>query len=608
MDLKKKTSSLPSRSGVYLLKDSKSNIIYIGKAKSLKNRLSYYFQNRPLNDIKTRILISKISDFEVVVTDSEMEALILEANLIKEHHPKYNINLKDDKRYPYIKITTYDRFPRILVVRRIKKDKARYFGPYTDVGRMRQTLRNMERIFPLKKCAQTLPSKTVKRSCLNFDMKKCLAPCQGNVKEEEYAELISNVILFLSGRNTALSDELKNRMHQFSEEQKYEMAAKVRDQLRALKSMTQEQKVADAEAIDRDIIALAREKGDVSVVVFQVREGILIARQHFYLSTSQNDPDGEILTSFLKQYYLNSAFVPKQVVLPVNTEDREIIGAWLSSKKEGKVELILPQRGDKLKIMEMATSNAKLLLAEFLFQKAEHKGRIPTSVESLKEILQLDVLPRKIAAFDISNLGNTDAAGSVVYFQDGKPKKSQYRQFKIKTVEGQNDFAMMEEVIKRYFQNLKDNQVEFPDLVLVDGGKGQLRSALKSLKSIGVENQAVIGLAKRLDEVFVPEKEESLVLSKRLAAIRLIQRIRDEAHRFAIRYHKQLREKRTGFSELDKIEGIGKVRKRALLLYFGSVERIRDAELEEMLKVRGIKRKTAEAIYDFFHTKQGSAA
>lgn len=602
MNLKEKIANLPSKPGIYLLKDSKSNIIYIGKAKFLKNRLSYYFQKRPPDDVKTQILISKISDFEILVTDSEMEALILEANLIKEHHPKYNINLKDDKRYPYIKITTYERFPRILIVRRIKKDKAKYFGPYTDVGKMRQTLRNMEHIFPLKRCSQVLPSKAIKRPCLNFDMKKCLAPCQGNIKEEEYAKLIGNVLLFLSGKNTALADELKNRMQQLSEEQNYEMAAKIRDQLKALESITQKQKVADIETIDRDIIAFARENKDICIVAFQVREGVLIGRQHFYLNISQDSPDEEILTSFLKQYYLNSAFVPKQIILPVNIEDKEIIQAWLSNKREGKVEFIFPQKGEKLKIMEMAASNAKLLLAELLLQKAEYKDRIPASVKSLKEALHLSVPPRRVAAFDISNLGGTDAVGSMVYFQDGKPKKSQYRKFKIKTVEGQNDFAMMEEVIRRYFLGLKESRTEFPDLVLVDGGKGQLGSALESLKSIGVENQAVIGLAKRLEEVFLPNRDESLTLSKSSPAIRLMQRIRDEAHRFAINYHKKLREKRTISSELDKIKGIGKIRKRALLQHFGSVERIRNAKLDEMLKVRGIKVKTAQIIYNFFHT------
>ena len=603
MNLKEKIANLPSKPGIYLLKNSKSNIIYIGKAKSLKNRLSYYFQKRPPDDAKTQVLISKISDFEILVTDSEMEALILEANLIKEHHPKYNINLKDDKRYPYIKITTYERFPRILIVRRIKKDKAKYFGPYTDVGKMRQTLRNMEHIFPLKRCGQVLPSKAIKRPCLNFDMKKCLAPCQGNIKEEEYAKLIGNVLLFLSGKNRALAGELKNRMQQLSEEQNYEMAAKIRDQLKALESIAQKQKVADIETIDRDIIAFARENKDICIVAFQVREGILIGRQHFYLNISQDSPDEEILTSFLKQYYLNSAFVPKQIILPVNVEDKEIIQAWLSSKREGKVEFIFPQKGEKLKIVEMAASNAKLLLAELLLQKAEYKDRIPASVKSLKEALHLSVPPRRIAAFDISNLGGTDAVGSMVYFQNGKPKKSQYRKFKIKTVEGQNDFAMMEEVIRRYFLGLKESRTEFPDLVLVDGGKGQLGSALESLKSIGITNQAVIGLAKRLEEIFLPNRDEPLTLSKSSPAIRLMQRVRDEAHRFAISYHKKLREKRIVSSELDKIKGIGKMRKRALLQHFGSIERIKNAKLDEILQAQGIKNRTAEIIYNFFHTK-----
>jgi excinuclease ABC subunit C len=605
MNLKEKIQNLPSQPGVYLLKDSKSNIIYIGKAKSLKNRVSSYFQKSSPYDAKSQALISKISDFDSIVTDSEMEALILESNLVKEHHPRYNIDLKDDKRFPYIKVSTYEKFPRILVVRRIKKDNAKYFGPYTDVGAMRQTLKNMKTLFPLRTCNQSLPLKRASRPCLSFHLKRCLAPCQENIKEEEYSKLISDAILFLSGRNKALRDELKKRMDEYAEEQNYEMAAQIRDELVALESITQTQKVADSEEIDRDIIAFAREGGSVCIVTFQVREGILIGRQHFYLNVPKDASDEETITSFLKQYYLNSPFVPKQIFLPIKIEDEEIVSNWLNSKRGERVELVFPQRGEKVKLLEMACANARLLLKELLIQKAQKKEYIPASIKSLKEALYMAIFPKNIVAFDISNLGGTDAVGSLVYFQNGKPKKSEYRRFKIRTVEGQDDFAMMEEVVKRYFSNLMEENSRFPDLILIDGGKGQLHSALKALASIGIKDQLVVGLAKRLDEVFLPGRKDSLMIPKTSPALRLLQGIGDEAHRFAITYHKNVRGKKIVLSQIDEIKGIGKKRKIALLSHFGSVERIRNVSLEELTEVEGISSKIAEVVHNYFHQNEG---
>ena len=605
MDLKEKIKNLPSKPGVYLLKDSKAKIIYIGKAKSLKNRLSSYFQKPSVYDAKTQALVSKITNFEVMVTDSEMEALILESNLVKHHRPRYNVDLKDDKRYPHIKVTTYEKFPRVLVVRRAKKDKAKYFGPYTDVKKMRQTLRSIRKLFPLRSCNQDLPSKRANRPCLNFEIKRCLAPCQGKIKEEGYAKLIDNVVLFLSGKNKSLADELRKKMDEYAKEQNYEMAAQLRDQLKALESIMQRQKVVDTEDIDRDTIAFAREKKNVCIVTFQIREGILIGRQHFYLNVPANNSDENVMSSFLKQYYLNLSFVPKQIILPTNIEDKKAIQSWLNSKREGRVDLVFPQRGEKLKLLDMALSNAKLLLNELLLQKAQQKERISTSVKSLKDVLYLDVVPKKIVAFDISNLGNSDAVGSLVYFQNGKPKKSEYRRFKIKTVEGQDDFAMMEEVVRRYFSNLIKDKLEFPDLILVDGGKGQVSSAVKSLESIGIRSQPIIGLAKRLDEVFLAHRSGSLMIPRTSPALRLLQKIRDEAHRFAITYHKKLRDKKMVSSELDQIKGIGKKRKQALLKHFGSVEKIKDTELKELTRVEGISKKIAEVVYNYFRKSSG---
>ncbi|HEX9912573.1 MAG TPA: excinuclease ABC subunit UvrC, partial [candidate division Zixibacteria bacterium] len=356
---------------------------------------------------------------------------------------------------------------------------------------------------------------------------------------------------------------------------------------------------------DRDIIAFAREGGNVCIVTFQVREGILIGRQHFYLNLPKDALDEEVITSFLKQYYLNSPFVPKQIVLPVRIEDQDAVGEWLDSKRGDRVELVFPQRGEKVKLLEMACANARLLLKELLIQKDQKKEHIPASIKFLKEALYLDIFPKSIVAFDISNLGGTDAVGSLVYFQDGKPKKNQYRRFKIRTVEGQDDFAMMEEVVKRYYVNLMKEKSQLPDLVLVDGGKGQLHSALKSLASIGIKDQAVVGLAKRLDEVFLPGRKDSLMIPRTSPALRLLQRIRDEAHRFAITYHKKVRGKKIVLSEIDEIKGIGKKRKMALLSHFGSVERIRNASLEKLAEVEGISRKTAEVVYAYFHQNKG---
>ncbi|MCJ7507166.1 MAG: excinuclease ABC subunit UvrC, partial [candidate division Zixibacteria bacterium] len=426
-----------------------------------------------------------------------------------------------------------------------------------------------------------------------------------DIKEEEYSKLIDDAILFLSGRNKALMDELKKRMDKYAEEQNYEMAAQVRDQLKALGSITQKQKVADSEAIDRDIIAFAREGGSVCIVTFQMREGILIGRQHFYLNVPNNTSDEEVVTSFLKQYYLNSPFVPKQIFLPAKIEDEEIVSDWLNGKRGERVELVFPQRGEKVKLLEMACANARLLLRELLIQKAQKKEYIPASIGSLKEALYLAIFPKNIVAFDISNLGGTDAVGSLVYFQNGKSKKSEYRRFKIRTVEGQDDFAMMEEVVKRYYINLIKEKLKFPDLVLVDGGKGQLHSALKSLASIGIKDQAVVGLAKRLDEVFLPEKKDSLMIPKTSPALRLLQRIRDEAHRFAITYHKKVRGKKIVLSEIDEIKGIGKKRKMALLSHFGSVERIRNVSFKELMEVEGISSKIAEVVHNHFHQNKG---
>lgn len=601
MDVKAKLEGLPTKPGVYLMKDKSGRIIYVGKAKSLRDRVRAYFHDTPPYHPKISALISKITDFDVLATDSEMEALILESNLVKEYKPRYNVNLKDDKRFPYLKVTNYETFPRVLVVRRVKKDKAKYFGPYTNVKAMRQTLRILRRIFPVRSCNVTLPSQRKIKLCLDFYIRRCLGPCERKINEKEYREIIDNVCLFLSGRNEALLSHLKERMEHYAKTENFEMAAQIRDQIKALDSVTERQKVADVEKVDRDIIAFARDKKDVSVVALQIREGILIGRQNFHVTAFKETEDKEILSTFLRQYYMHSVVIPPQIILPIKINDQEMIQDWLTSKREGKVRFLIPQRGEKVKLLEMATYNAQLSLDELLLQKSEAKRKIPQVIKSLEKDLYLSFPPRKIAAFDISNLGSSDSVGSLVFFEDGRPRKSQYRRFRIKTVEGQDDFAMMGELVKRYFTRLEEEKKEFPDLVLVDGGKGQLSTALETLNTLGIKSQNVIALAKRLDEVFLPEKSDSLMIPKGSASLKLLQRIRNEAHRFAIEYHRKLRKKRTIKSELDRIPGVGPARRKILLKHFGSVEKIKQAGLEVLQQTEGINKKVAENIYEYFH-------
>jgi excinuclease ABC subunit C len=600
MDLKTKLKNLPPNPGVYLIKDSRGRIIYVGKAKSLRNRVRAYFHHTPPYDPKVSTLISKISDFDILATDSEMEALILEANLIKEYKPRYNVNLKDDKRYPYLKVTD-EPFPRVLVVRRVKKDGAKYFGPYTNVKAMRNTLQMLRNVFPLRSCNYALPSNRRIKLCLDYHIKRCPGPCEGKISREEYKEIIKNVLLFLSGKNNLLLEHLKERMNVYSAREEFERAASVRDQIKALESVLEKQKVADLEKMDRDIIAFARKKKDISVAALQIREGVLIGRQNFHLTGFKENTDLEVLSTFLRQYYMHSVVIPPEIILPISIADQLMIQDWLSSRREGRVRILVPQRGEKVRFLEMAGYNARLSLDELLLQRSEAKKRVPATIKSLEQDLYLPISPRKVVAFDISNLGASDAVGSLVFFDDGRPKKSQYRRFRIKTVEGQDDFAMMAEVVRRYFTRLTEEKREYPDLVLIDGGKGQLSAAVQTLNNLGITDQSVVALAKRLDEVFLPERSEPLMIPKVSASLKLLQRIRDEAHRFAVGYHRELRKKRTMKSELDQIPGIGPVRKKVLLKHFGSVENIKRAGLKELSQIKGVNKRTAENIHRHLH-------
>jgi excinuclease ABC subunit C len=598
--LERKLALLPPRPGVYLMKDKSGKIIYVGKAKILKNRVRSYFQHRPVEHPRTAALIERIDDFDILTTDNELESLILEANLIKEHRPRYNVNLKDDKRYPYIKVTTNEPFPRLLVVRRMTSDGARYFGPYTNVKGMRDTLKMLSRIFAIRGCNLTIPSRKKYRVCLDYFIKRCPGPCEEKISQEEYRTLIDGACRLLEGRGQTLVAELTTQMKAASARREFEQAAELRDKIRAISSVQEKQKISAGEYVDRDILALARADTVVSAVALQVREGLMIGRRNFQLSVNLGDDEPEILAAFMKQYYLNSPMVPQEILLPCRIPEEKLVGQWLTRQRGQQVHLIFPQRGEKHKLLSMAEVNARLTLNEIMAQKAEVAQRIPESVFLLQKDLHLNFPPRTVAAFDISNLGPTDPVGSLVFFRDGKPLKREYRRFQIKTVTGQDDYAMMREVVTRYFSRLAEEGRDFPDLVLVDGGKGQLAAAQAALASLNITEQSIIGLAKRLEEVILPSNA-GLTIPRSSPSLQLLQRARDEAHRFAVTYQRAKRKKRTLRSELDEIKGVGPARRRALLGALGSVDGVRQAPLPELEAIEGVDKKTARRVFDYFH-------
>ncbi len=600
--LKVKLANLPKEPGVYMMKDKNGKIIYIGKAKNLKNRVGSYFHTRAFDHPKTAIMVPRIEDIELLATDSEIEALILEANLIKEHKPVFNVNLKDDKRFPYLKLTLQETFPRLLVTRRVERDGARYFGPYTNSYGMRRTLKFLMRHFGLRSCTFEIPSPTGReyKVCLDYHIGRCAGACIGEETEEQYKKHVSAVVMFLSGRQTELINSLKEKMRELSDDLQFEAAAKVRDTIDAMESVWRKQKVDVARDVNRDVVAYARDGHDAVAAVMQIREGLLIGRQDMQLKVGAELTEPELLSGFIKQYYNHAENLPEEIYLPIEIDDTSIVQKWLASIRGGKVQIINPLRGQKVRLVSMAETNARLVLDEILLQKRKYKERIPQSAAALRKILRMDKAPQTISCFDISNLGHTDKAASLVYFERGKPKKSEYRHFKIKTVEGQDDFASMQEVFTRYVKQSVEENKPLPDLMMVDGGKGQLTMAVRVLAEHGIEDQPVIGLAKRLEEVFIPHKSDPMSIPKNSPAINLLKRVRDEAHRFAISYHRKLRSRRTISSELDGITGVGEARRTALLRHFGSVKKLKAASVEEIAEVKGIPTKLAEQIYSHF--------
>jgi excinuclease ABC subunit C len=601
LTLGEKLDSLPASPGVYQFKNADGKIIYVGKAQSLRSRVRQYFQKSRASDAKLDALVSKVADVELIVTDSEVEALILEANLIKKLKPRYNVLLKDDKSYPYIVITS-EPFPRVFVTRRVIKDGSRYFGPYTDVKTMRFALKTVRDIFMIRSCNFDLTPETVARRkfkiCLDYHIRKCEGPCEGFVSIEQYNSMIDNVAKILRGRTDDVVAALQTEMEQLSADLKFEEAAKTRDRLRALSVYGQKQKVVDMKEVDRDIIGVAAKGDDACGVVFKVRDGKVLGSHHYYVSNADGKEEGEIVESLIERYYLEHEDIPDELSLSAVIESSKVVQTWLGAKKGGAVTLEMPKAGEKAKLVSMVKRNAEFLLEELQLQKMKRGDFVPHSVQSLQRDLRLAAPPRRIECFDISNTQGTDSVASLVVFVDAKARKSEYRKFKIRSVTGSDDFASMREVVERRYSRLLEEGSAMPDLVVVDGGKGQLSSAVEILQQLNLVGMPIVGLAKKLEEVFVPGSSEPIMIPRTSSALKLLQQIRDEAHRFAITYHRSLRTKRILNTELDLIKGIGKKRATELLEAFGSVQGVKFATEEQLAEIIG--QKLATKISEYF--------
>ncbi|MBC8313246.1 MAG: excinuclease ABC subunit UvrC [Candidatus Cloacimonetes bacterium] len=595
-NIAEKLKLTPPNFGVYLMKNSNGKIIYIGKAKNLKRRISSYFTKKNFDQPKTEILVANITNFEYIVTRTELDALILEANLIKKYRPKYNIALKDSEKYPYIEIDVKSNFPRAIITRNIAQNGAKYFGPYTKSSSIRHTLHILQKIFRLRTCNKKIPktNSSYEKPCLNFQIHKCDAPCIGKIDFDEYKKKIEQVILFLKGQTNLVIEILQEEMEKAAGENLFEKAAEFRDQIRKIKSISTRQIVSKISKENLDIIGISQDENLCCSVVMKIREGKLIKREHYFLDNTFKEKIPKILSQFLAQYYSHQEDIPQKILLQKLPRNNEIISEWLY------VKIFIPQKGDKKKLLEMAKQNASLLVEEkkLSYLKSSHKTVF--AVKELKDKLRLSKLPRKIVAFDVSNLQGNEAVASMVFFDNGKPKKSQYRRFKIKTVEGINDYLMLEEAMTRYLSHLDEEQTEIPDLIIVDGGKGQLTFAEKALEKYSYKIE-LFSIAKKLEQIFSVSQKEPIIIPKTSYALKLLQQIRNEAHRFAIKYHKNLRDKKTKFSKLDKISGIGEARKNELLKHFKSVKNIANAKISELISISGINKKLARKILDFLN-------
>lgn len=608
---------LPAQPGVYLMHDAKDEIIYVGKAISLKNRVRQYFQKSRNKTTKIEQMVSRIARFEYIITDSELEALVLECNLIKEHRPRYNTMLKDDKSYPYIKVMVQEDFPRIVFSRTMKKDKCKYFGPYTSAGAVKDTIDLIHKIYKIRTCNRNLPRDIGKdRPCLNYHIKQCDAPCQGYIDKAEYLKSVQSALDFLNGKYGPVLQMLEEKMQQASDEMEFEKAIEYRELLASVKQIAQRQKITSSNQEDRDIIAMAKDETDAVVQVFFVREGKLIGREHYHVAIAAADDIRQILSSFVKQFYAGTPFVPRELWLQCEIEDQEVIAEWLSAKRGQKVRMVIPQKGEKGKLVELAEKNAALVLSQDKEKIKREELRTIGAVKQIAEKLGVGEI-RRIEAFDISNISGFESVGSMIVYQDGKPKRNDYRKFKIKWVKGANDYASMKEVLTRRFRHgleemeqLKQNSMDhahgsftkFPDLIMMDGGKGQVNIALEVLQELGL-HIPVCGMVKddnhRTRGLYYNNIE--IPIDKHSEGFRLITRIQDEAHRFAIEYHRSLRSKGQVRSILDDIEGIGPTRRKALMRHFKTIEDIKAASVEELQAADGMNLRAAESVFTFFH-------
>lgn len=605
--LQRIVEAMPTRPGVYLHKDAGGTIIYVGKAKNLRNRVRSYFQEgRPVN-AKTVALMRKITDVEFIVTDTEVEALILENTLIKQHRPKYNILLKDDKSYPFIRVTK-EPFPRVFKTRTVINDGSTYFGPYTDGTYLYHLLKTLRTVFPLRSCDFPLTEQGIAEGrwklCLDYHIKKCDGPCEGLVSAARYNEHIRQATQVLQGKTRELEHQLHDRMMQLAEDLRFEDAEVVRQRLERLRAYTAKQKVLTSDRRDQDVFALARSEATACSLVLTIRDGKLVGKRHYIISGVQDRPDEEILATTIERWYLESESVPEQILLPIEIESAEVVAEYLRSRRGASVEITVPKIGDKRKIIALAEQNADILLKEILAQNAAKDQSVSKAVLALQKDLRMDRLPRRIECVDNSHFQGTDYVSSIVVFSDGKPKKSEYRHYKLRTLTGNDDFEAMKEVLSRRFAAVDDHgqprEVVIPDLLVIDGGKGQLSHAMEIITSLGLSGKlTVVGLAKRLEEVFVPQSSSPILLPKVSPSLRLLQLVRDEAHRFAVRYHRILRSKRTLQTELTSIAGIGPKMATKMLTTLGSVDAVRSSTLEELTAVVGAT--AAEKVFRHFH-------
>ena len=623
-NIEEELKKLPASPGVYIMHDRHDEIIYVGKAISLKNRVRQYFQESRSKTAKIEKMVSRIARFEYIITDSELEALVLECNLIKEHRPRYNTMLKDDKTYPYIKVTMDEAFPRVLFSRTMKKDKCRYFGPYTSAGAVKDTIDLIHKLWKLRTCTRRLPQDIGKeRPCLNYHIKQCQAPCQGYISQEEYGKAVAQTLDFLNGKYEPVLSMLEEKMMQASDEMDFETAIEYRELLNSVKQVAQKQKITSQSMEDRDIIAMARDSEDAVVQVFFVRDGKLIGREHFHVSASTAGDDSQIIGSFIKQFYAGTPFIPREVWVQQEFEEMGLVGQWLTKRRGQNVKFVIPKKGQKERLVELAAKNALLVLSQDKEKIKREELKTIGAMNQVGEWLGLSGVKR-IEAFDISNISGFESVGSMVVYEDGRPRRNDYRKFKIKTVQGPNDYASMEEVLTRRFEHGLSEREElmametadgepgnmerfgsftrFPDLIMMDGGRGQVNVALKVLERLGL-SITVCGMVKddnhRTRGLYYQNVE--IPIDRYSEGFKLITRIQDEAHRFAIEYHRSLRSQGQVRSVLDDIEGIGPARRKALMRRFKSLEAIRDASLEELSSTEGMNRRAAESVYGFFH-------